>query len=109
MGLAEEGSVSFRISHADPGWATNAAGYDFGPIRQGELTVAASKRPDRTLELTVRGPYGESFLFHGPLGHVPPDGANVTITWKDAKVHLYIQGRLVQTAGLPTGQGGLPA
>ena len=109
MSLTNEGSISFRIGHRDPDWATNAAGYDFGPIRQGEITVAASKRPDRTLELTVRGPYGESFLFHGPLGVVPAEGANVTITWKDAKVHLYIQGRHVQTASIPTGQGGLPA
>jgi hypothetical protein len=102
MTMRDEGSIAFTLRHADAGWDANDRGYDFGPIQQGDVSVSASKRPDRTLEVTASGPFGQTVAFHGPMPYARDDGGiKVTITWKDRQVHLYLNGLHAQTAPVP--------
>ena len=58
MGIEQEGSLSFRIRHADKDWATNGKPYDFPPVQSGPIRAHVVKHPTRKIEIRVDGPLG---------------------------------------------------
>ena len=95
-----EGTIDFWLKHQHPDWATNGSGYKFGPFSHEDLSVKATKHPDKTLELQVFGPAQRSFTFKHPMPTCPPKGLYVAITWSASEVILYMNGKPVETRRL---------
>ncbi len=98
IGLADEGTIAFFLQHNDADWATNAKRYDFPLFDDGGITIQVVKDYDRTLEIQVHGPLGQSFRF---IHLVPPptdQGVHLAITWKRPQVWMYLNGELVEIA-----------
>lgn len=100
--LEKEGTVEFRLTHQRPDWSRDDHRYKFGPFQYGDIIVQAVKQPDKTVEITIRGPFGKRFTFHRPM---PPceNELHVVITWKEQKVNLYLNGKLVETQEITRG------
>jgi len=56
MGIEQEGSIAFRLRHADADWATNDKPYRFNTVEAGPVRAWAMKRANRTVEFHVSGP-----------------------------------------------------
>ena len=106
MGIEQEGSLSFRMNHADADWATNAKPYEFPPVQAGTISATVVKHPTRRIEIRVRGALGSELVFDGPIPPVRPEGLSVTVTWSAQQVRLYFDGRLFKTAQIPGGTPG---
>lgn len=96
MSLENEGTIAFRLGHEHRDWSTNSAGYNFGRIAEPGISVEAVKQPDKTVELNVSA-FGQHFTFRKPIPSCDEHGLFVAITWKDRKVHLYLNGQQVET------------
>jgi hypothetical protein len=110
MGIEEQGSLAFRIKHADKDWATNNKPYDFPPVEQGTIRALVVKHPTRKIEIRVIGPLGAELVFEGTLPPVPEEGLGIAVTWSAERVQLFLNGKpfkQVQLSGgrLPGGAG----
>lgn len=89
MSLQDTGTVTIKISHEDPDWATNNNKYKFGPFHFGnDLDVFVSKNSERILEIRVAF---EHFwhTFSGPLPEdIPADGLPATLSWSKNEMTL---------------------
>ena len=102
MGLADEGSIR---GHGigldlDSDWATNDKRYAIHPVRgpQG-ISLAVVINADKTVAVTVAGPFRQSFTFDGlPLPPCDERGMVVAASWENRKVQLYLNGALVDSA-----------
>ena len=97
MSLKQEGSMDFWLKHPHRDWATNDNGYRFGPFSYEGITCSAIKHPNRTIEISVRGPFDRRFTFRYPMPQCDERGLHVAITWKDDQVKLYLNGKHVGT------------
>jgi hypothetical protein len=97
MAVTSEGTLSFRCSHSDKDWATNAKGYRFEGISVDELKASALKHPNRTVSVYFSGPHGKDFSFHHPMPLCDLRGFLVVITWTTNAVKLYLNGGLVES------------
>ena len=92
------GSVSFWLRGDDEDWATSSESVNFPPFEDGPIQFTARKRPDRTLEITIDGPFGQSFAFKTKCPKPTKDGVHVLMSWAAQKVSLYVQGKFVKAA-----------
>jgi hypothetical protein len=112
MGIEQEGSLSFRIRHADKDWATNNKPYDFPPVESGPIRAHVVKHPTRKIEIRVDGPLGVELVFEGTIPPVREEGLTIAVTWSPEKAQLFLDGRLFKVAPLSDtrgpGNGGAP-
>ena len=108
MGIEQEGSLSFRLRHADKDWATNNKPYEFPPLQSGPISAQVVKHPTKRIEIRLRGPLGAELVFDGTLPPVKDEGLSVAITWSPKQVRLYFDGRLTKSIDFPQtpGNGG---
>lgn len=97
MGLKNEGSIVFGLSHEHKDWPTNSSGYKFDIIEQKDISVEAKKLPDKTIEIKLTGPFDKTFVFQRPIPQCDERGLQVAMTWKDDEVKLYLNGQLEET------------
>ena len=58
----QEGTITGWVNPPSaPNWATDSHGYTFPTITLNSVTASATKYPDRTVEVTVDGPFGRQF------------------------------------------------
>ena len=93
MGIEQEGSIAFRLRHADKDWATNDKPYKFNTAEVGNIRAWAMKRPDRTVEFHVSGPLNSEIVLDGKMPPVGEQGLHVVITWGNNEVRLYLDAR----------------
>ena len=93
MGLKNEGSFVFGLSHKHKDWPTNSSGYNFGIIEQGDISAEAKKLPDKTIEIKLVGPFDKTFIFRRPIPQCDQRGLHVAMAWTDDKVQLYLNGQ----------------
>jgi len=77
------------LNHEHKDWSTNSSGYNFGTIKQGDISAEAKKHPDKTIEIKLTGPFDKAFVFQRPIPQCDQRGLQVAMTWKDNKVQLY--------------------
>ena len=77
MGIEQEGSIAFRLHHPDKDWATNDKGYNFTPVKIGDVTAWAFKHPGRKVEFHVRGPLKGEITLEGDLPPISEHGLHV--------------------------------
>jgi hypothetical protein len=111
MGIEQEGTLSFRIRHQDPDWATNGKPYEFPPVEAGTISARVVKHPTGRIEIRLVGALGAEMVFDGTLPPVRPEGLTVTITWSPKEVRLFLDGRMFKSvqfteAGGTGAQGG---
>ena len=109
MGIEQEGTISFRVRHEDPDWATNDKPYDFPPVQAGPIRAQVVKHPTRKIEIRVAGPLGAELVFEGKIPPVREEGLNVAVTWSAEQVRLFLDGRpfkTVRMTDLRRAQGG---
>ena len=82
------------MNHEHKDWSTNLSGYNFGAIKQQEISAEAKKLPDKTIEIKIVGPFDESFVFQRPIPLCDKRGLQVAITWNNNKVEFYLNGQL---------------
>jgi len=97
MGLKNEGSMVFWLSHEHKDWPTNSSGYNFGTIEQKEISAEAKKHPDKTIEIKLIGPFDKTFVFKNPIPQCDQRGLQIAMTWKNDKVELYLNGKPVDS------------
>jgi len=97
MDIKEEGSIEFWINHKHKDWSTNDHGYRFKTFSSHGVSFTAQKHPDRTFELIVDGPLDSQFTFKCPIPECDERGLHTVVTWTRLEVHLYLNGRLVET------------
>jgi len=91
-----EGTVSFWMRRARPGWTTDPLPYDFGSFTGAGVTISARKNADRTIGISVNGLDQGAVHFTEPL----PQGATelfVAVTWQGGLVTLYFNAVVVAT------------
>ena len=111
MGIEQEGSISFRVRHADKDWATNDKPYDFPPVQAGPIRAQFVKHPTRKIEIRIAGPLGSELVFEGTIPPVREEGLSVAVTWSAQQVRLFLDGRMFKTVQLGEpgrGNGGTP-
>lgn len=101
MGIEQEGTISFRLRHADADWATNDKPYEFPPVQSGPVAALVVKHPTRRIEIRLRGPLGVELVFDGTMPPVREEGLTVTITWSPQEVKLFFDGKLYKTGKMP--------
>ena len=116
MAIEQEGSIAFRMKHADADWATNDKPYRFNTAEAGEGGVGAGsirawalKRPDGTVEFHVVGPLKSEIVLEGKIPPVDEHGLHVVITWSEKRVQLYLNARPHGIINLPPPKQGGPA
>ena len=67
MGIEQEGSIAFRLRHADPDWATNNKPYRFNTVESGPIRAWAMKNADGTVEFHVSGPLKSEIVLDGKM------------------------------------------
>jgi len=97
MGLKNEGSMVFWLSHEHKDWSTNSSGYNFRAIEQKEISAEAKKHPDKTIEIKLIGPFDKTFVFKNPIPQCDHRGLQIAMTWKNDKVELYLNGKPVDS------------
>ena len=95
--MQNEGSANFWVNHPHADWSTNTNTYIFQPISQGGITINSKKLPDKSIEVTIEGPFGKSYSFNAPIPPCTPKGLMITITWKRPEVALSLNGRRAKT------------
>jgi hypothetical protein len=102
MSIQNEGSVAFWAKPSTPtqGWEHDKNGYRFPPISQQGISIWPAKRPDKTIELVIQGPLGNSYNIRSAIPSCGPNGLFVAITWKDALV-LYLNAQAVEVFASP--------
>ena len=106
MGIEQEGSIAFRLRHADKDWATNDKPYKFNTAEVGNIRAWAMKRPDRTVEFHVTGPLDSEIVLDGKLPPVGEQGLHVVITWSEKEIQLYLNAKAHGIVHLPPAKGG---
>jgi len=101
MGIEQEGSIAFRLRHADRDWATNDKPYRFNTVEVGDIRAWALKRPDRTVEFHVSGPLKSEIVLEGKMPPISEQGLHVVITWSEKEVQLYLDARPHSIVKLP--------
>ena len=109
MGIEEEGSIAFRMRHADADWATNDQPYRFNPVEIGPVRAWAMKRPDGMVEFHVVGALNSEIVLEGKMPPVNEHGLHVVITWSKKEVQLYLNARPHGIVKLPQPKTGGPA
>ena len=104
MGIEQEGSISFRVRHADKDWATNDKPYDFPPVQAGPIRAHFVKHPTRKIEIRIAGPLGAELVFEGTIPPVREEGLSVAVTWSADQVRLYLDGRPFKTVQMSGNQ-----
>ena len=97
MAHAEKGEITFWVRHTDRGWTTNDRAYEFGPFGTKELEVRVRKHPDRSIELTVSGLFGQTLTSRSPIPEWERNGLFVAITWAKKEVNVYLNRERVST------------
>lgn len=109
MGIEQEGSIAFRLHHADPDWSTNDKAYRFTTVEVGDIRAWAMKRADRTVEFHVSGPLHKEVVLDGRMPPVGEEGLHVVVTWSAKDINLYLNARPAAVIPLPTPKtGGTP-
>lgn len=103
MSIEQEGSLAFRLRHADRDWATNDKEYRFPTFKVEGITAWAHKKPDRTIEFHVLGPFGRELVFDGRVPRVNEQGLHVVITWSAREVRLYLDAKPYSVATMQDG------
>jgi hypothetical protein len=93
MNIINEGTISFWIHHEHTDWSMNSNGYNFGSVRQGEITASVVKHPNKIIDVTIDGPFGKQFTFTRPVPEANERGVFVAVTWKNPEVTLYLNGQ----------------
>lgn len=93
MGIKNEGSIVFWLNPKQKDWSTNSSGYNFGAIKQQEISAEATKHPDKTIEIKITSPFDKTFVFKNPIPQCDQRGLQVAITWTNDKVELYLNGK----------------
>ena len=106
MGIEQEGSIAFRLRHADADWATNDKPYRFNTVEAGPVRAWAMKRPNRTVEFHVSGPLKSEIVLEGKMPKVGPNGLHVVITWSKTNVQLYLNAKPTGVTKLPPPKAG---
>ena len=107
MAIEQEGSIAFRMRHPDADWATNDKAYRFNAVEVGTIRAWAAKRPDRTVEFHVVGPFKSEIVLEGRMPNVDEQGLHVVITWSEKQIQLYLNAIPHGIVPLPP-QGGAP-
>lgn len=92
--IQNEGSITFWAKHDHSDWATNSHNYKWGPITHQGISAIAKKESNAAIEVSIDGPFGDSFCFRRQMPPCGPQGLFVAITWKDGLVSLYLNGEL---------------
>lgn len=93
MSIEQQGSLAFRLRHADRDWATNGREYNFPAFKVESITAWAKKKADRTIEFHVAGPFASELVFEGKVPSVDEKGLHVVITWSEKEVRLYLDAK----------------
>ena len=109
MGIEQEGSIAFRMRHADADWATNDKPYRFNAVEIGTIRAWAMKRPDQTVEFHVVGPLKSEIVLEGKMPPINEHGLHVVITWSEKEIQLYLNARPHGVVKLPPPKTGGPA
>ncbi|HLA10041.1 MAG TPA: hypothetical protein VJ023_05440 [Pyrinomonadaceae bacterium] len=64
MSVRDEGSFEFWLNDEHKDWATNSDTYIFDPVTLEGVTVKCIKRPNRTIDVTIDGPFGKQYTFN---------------------------------------------
>ena len=96
-----EGTVSFWLGPNQSHIWADGKGHGFPPFRQHGITAAATKHPDRTIELTFVLPSGSAFSFRHSIPECGTEGLMVALTWTPSEATLYLNGRPVETRPQP--------
>ena len=99
--ISKEGSIATLLRHEHPDWATNRAVYNFPEIVSDGITFKATKNYDRTVIISIDGPFGNSYDFKAPIPPCDERGLHVGITWANGEVVLYLNGTRVKSRKSP--------
>lgn len=88
--ILEVGHVKFWLHHGNPNWILDDRVYSFSPISENGISVAASKVPNRKIQLVISGPYHQSFSFVGPIPLSDVPAVMVVFTWERENIKLYL-------------------
>ncbi len=108
MAMNTEGSIRFWLQQEQPDWTIDENVYQFRSIRQSGIAIKATKHPDKTIELNVTGPLGQSLRFRQPIPPCDKRGLHVVLTWKQSEIKLYLNANPVETLSVLSGYGTSP-
>jgi len=94
--VQKEGSMTFTLSHELNDWTKNKNGYRFKPLSIEGILVQSFKGPDCSLRISINGPLGHSLTFRQDISGIATPKLNVVLTWKDASVKLYLNGKFAK-------------
>ena len=98
MGVENEGSIVFWCRCTTKDWTTDDQGYQFPTVYGANISATAVKHPDKTIQLTISGPFHQTFVFRQAIPKCHERGLFVALTWKDSAVNLYLNAVLTATA-----------
>lgn len=88
------GFINTRISAPDPDWTTNDKDYSFGPFTEKGFEWKVAKHSDRSAEVWISGPFGQSF-HADDIASIPisptsrhPDKVDLMIEWKEQTLRV---------------------
>lgn len=94
--VQKEGSMTFALSHEHNDWTTNKNAYKFKPLSIEGIFIQPFKDPDCTFRISINGPLGHSLTFRQDISQIITPKLHVVLTWKDASVKLYLNGKLAK-------------
>jgi Concanavalin A-like lectin/glucanases superfamily len=95
--LKDTGTITFWLRHEHADWATNDSGYKFGVIKKDGIEASAVKNPDRTISVSLAGPFDQRFNFQTAIPPCEERGLFVALTWDNKEVKLYLNGQPIET------------
>jgi hypothetical protein len=96
--VRNEGTIEFWVKDEHKYWATNPDTYVFDPVTRGIITVRCIKRPNRTMDVSIDGPFGKQYKFNAAIPKIEtPKGLYVAIVWNRPSIILYLNGKVAQT------------
>jgi len=95
--IRNKGSIIFWLNDANRDWATSADTYVFPPVSKGGITVNCVKRPNKTIDITIDGPFNKKYVFNAKIPPCTPKGLMVGIVWEKPTVILRLNAQTAQT------------
>lgn len=93
--VQSQGSLTFWMRQPAR-WASSPGGIKFAPVNAPGVRLTMQKNPDHTLEFFLEGALRRTTHFLVSLpSRIRPCGIHVALTWKEPKVELWLDGRMV--------------
>ena len=105
----EGGFIQTWLQHRDADWPTNDTAYTFGPFRDRGFEWGVVKHADGTVDVSVSGPFNQTFNVSGIESIPPSPGAekpgkrvNLMLEWKEGVLRVRLNMVAVGTRTLAT-------